>query len=303
MAAHVVLIDAMNLIRRIYAVQERPFLFNNELAENTKQQVLNNTQQSCQTAVNNILSQQTPTHALMVFDPQQPCWRYQLYPDYKKGRKKMPAHLANHLNAIQDDFFKLGIDSLESEQDEADDLIATLATKVALRGQFVTIVSTDKVFLSLLSPNIRVYDYFNRRYLDEQYVVDKFNVKPHQLIDFWTLTGDTTNKIPGVPSIGSVTAAQLLNQHLSLAKVLKADNIKSSVKQKLTDCHDQIELSRQLLTLKQDIPLGFNLKDIRLPNVDIIDTPHDNSTANSQNEHAKLANDENNITPLHQLNR
>jgi len=73
MAAHVVLIDAMNLIRRIYAVQERPFLFNNELADNTKQQVINNTKQACGNALEKILSQQTPSHALMVFDPLQPC--------------------------------------------------------------------------------------------------------------------------------------------------------------------------------------------------------------------------------------
>ncbi len=301
MAAHIVLIDAMNLIRRIYAVQERPFLFNNALAENTKQQVLNNTQQGCTTALHNILSQQSPSHALMVFDPKNPCWRYQLYPDYKKGRKKMPSHLASYLNVIQDNFLKQGVDSLESDQDEADDLIATLATKVALRGQFVTIVSTDKIFLTLLSPNIRVYDYFNRRYLDEQYVIDKFNVKPCQLIDFWTLTGDSTNKIPGVPSIGSVTAAQLLNQYSSLAKMLKADNMKATIKQKLIDNSEQIELSRQLLTLKQDIPLGFNLKDIRLPTVEIETSSCD---LVSDNEH-KNDNTTNitNITPLHQLNK
>jgi len=266
MAAHVVLIDAMNLIRRIYAVQERPFLFNNELADNTKQQVIDNTKSACCNALEKILIQQAPSHALTVFDPQQPCWRYQLYPDYKKGRKKMPLHLEQQLVHIQDAFFSLGVDSLISEQDEADDLIATLAIKVALKGQFVTIVSTDKIFLTLISPNIRVYDYFNRRYLDEQYVIDKFKVKPSQLIDLWTLTGDNTNKIPGVPSIGPVTASQLINEYSSLAKVLAAENLKASLHKKLNDNLAQIELSRQLLCLKKDIPLGFNLKDIRLSN-------------------------------------
>ncbi len=264
MTAHVVLIDAMNLIRRIYAVQERPFLFNNELAENTKQQVLFNTQQSCSAALNKIIAQQNPSHALAIFDSKKPCWRYQLYPDYKKGRKKMPVHLEKQLPDIQDKFLTLGIDSLVSEQDEADDLIATLAVKIALRGQCVTIISTDKSFLNLLSPNIRVYDHFNRRFLDENYVIEKFKVKASQLIDFWTLTGDNTNKIPGVPSIGPVTAATLLNKYTSLTNLLAADNLKASVSQKLRENKAQIELSRQLLTLKQDIPLGFNLKDIRL---------------------------------------
>jgi protein Xni len=265
MAVHLVLIDALNLIRRIYAVQERPFLMNNELAENTKQQVLFNTAKGCDQALNKILEQLQPSHALAVFDSQAPCWRYEVYPDYKKGRKKMPEHLADKLNNIQDLFMKRFVDSLVSEEDEADDLIATLAIKVALRGQNVTIVSTDKCFLSLLSPNIQVYDYFNRRYLDDEYVLNKFNVKPNKLMDLWTLTGDNTNKIPGVAGVGQVTASKLLNQYGSIKSILNADNLKNSIREKLEQHKEQISLSRQLLTLKLDIPLGFNLKDIRLP--------------------------------------
>jgi protein Xni len=267
--AHLVLIDALNLIRRIYAVQERPFIQSNsqiedELAEKTQKQVLFNTQNACAKALENILSLQQPTHALAVFDSQEPCWRYQIYPDYKKGRKKMPVHLANALENIQDAFMQHGVDSLTSEEDEADDLITTLATKMALHGQNVTIISTDKGFLSLLNANIHVYDYFNRRYLDEEHVKNKFDVKPGQLIDLWTLTGDTTNKIPGVAGIGQITAANLLNEHGSLTAILNNEDIKPAIKEKLNQSDEQIALSRKLLTFKQDIPLGFNLKDVRL---------------------------------------
>jgi protein Xni len=267
--AHLVLIDALNLIRRIYAVQERPFVqsknqLDGELAEKTQQQVLFNTQQACNKALENILDYQEASHALAVFDSQNPCWRYKLYPDYKKGRKKMSTFLANELPNIQDTFFNLGVDSLLSEEDEADDLIATLATKMALHGQNVTIVSTDKGFLPLLSPNIHIYDYFNRRYLDEVYVKDKFDIKPTQLIDLWTLTGDNTNKIPGVAGIGQITAANLLNEYSSLNGILTSDDLKLSIREKLDASEEQIVLSKKLLTLKQNIPLGFNLKDIRL---------------------------------------
>jgi len=266
MSIHLVLIDALNLIRRIYAVQERPFLMNEELSENTKQQVLFNTQQACINAVKKIIKQQQPTHILMVFDSKNPCWRYKIYPDYKKGRKKMPEHLANQLSVIQDDLMNINVDSLISETDEADDLIATLALKVALKGQNVTIVSTDKCFLSILNCHINVYDYFNRRYLDEHYVLEKFNVTPEQLIDLWTLTGDSTNKIPGVAGIGQITASELLNEYGTLSAVTSAENIKKSLAKKLNENIETIELSRQLLTLRNDIPLGFNLKDIRLTN-------------------------------------
>ncbi len=270
MPMNVVLIDALNLIRRIYAVQERPFMLNKnslddeQLADNTKKQILSNTQQACSLALTKILSQMQATHALAVFDSEAPCWRYQLFPDYKKGRKKMPEHLALALTDIQDEFMLQNVDSLISDEDEADDLIATLAVKVALRGQKVTIISTDKGFLSLINDNINVYDYFNRRYLDEEHVQDKFKVKSSQLIDFWMLTGDTTNKIPGISGIGQVTASSLLNQYQSLTALLSTQELKENISNKLTDAKEQFKMTRQLLTLKQDIPLGFNLKDIRL---------------------------------------
>lgn len=269
MSAHLILIDALNLIRRVYAVQERPFTqlkqgHDDELSASTLQQVLFNTQNTCVNALVKIIDQHQPTHALAVFDSQQPCWRYQLFEGYKKGRKKMPDHLADKLMDIQDAFMEQGVDSLTSDEDEADDLIATLAVKMALHGQKVTIISTDKGFLPLLSPNIHVYDYFNRRYLDEVHVQSKFSVKTYQLIDFWTLTGDNTNKIEGVSGIGQVNAAKLLNQYGSLKAILEASDLKESLADKLTQSLEQMDLARKLLTLKQDIPLGFNLKDIRL---------------------------------------
>ncbi|MCP4991612.1 MAG: flap endonuclease Xni [Colwellia sp.] len=269
MPAHLILIDALNLIRRIYAVQERPFTQvklhqNDELSPSTQKQVLFNTQKSSVNALIKIINQLEPTHALAVFDSQQPCWRYQLFDGYKKGRKKMPEYLANKLIDIQDAFMEQGVDSLTSEEDEADDLIATLAVKMALHGQKVTIISTDKGFLSLLSPNIHLYDYFNRRYLNEEHVKNKFNVKSSQLIDFWTLTGDSTNKIEGVSGIGQVSAAKLLNEYGSLKAIMKATDIKESLAEKIALSAEKMDLARKLLTLKQDIPLGFNLKDIRL---------------------------------------
>jgi len=135
---------------------------------------------------------------------------------------------------------------------------------MALHGQNTTIISTDKGFLPLLSPNINIYDYFNRRYLDEIYVKDKFDIKPTQLVDLWTLTGDNTNKIPGVAGIGQITAANLLNEYSSLNAILISDDLKPSLREKLDASEEQITLSRKLLTLKRSIPLGFNLKDIRL---------------------------------------
>lgn len=264
MQAHLILIDAMNLIRRIYAVQERPFLLLDQLSEKTKQQIIHNTKINANKALQKILNEFEPTHALAVFDCKSPCWRYKIFPEYKKGRKKMPEHLQQSLGEIQDGFLELGIDSLESENDEADDLIATLAIKVALRGQNTTIISTDKGFLPLIGEHVKVFDYFKKCYNDEEFVKNKFNVKSNQLIDYWTLTGDSTNKIPGVAGIGPVNASDLINQYGSLSGILAADDLKKSIANKLKASELNIQLSQQILPLKTDIPLGFNLKDIRL---------------------------------------
>jgi protein Xni len=235
LSTHLILIDALNLIRRIYAVQERPFSQikhhdGDGLSVSTQKQVTFNTQKTCVNALIKIIKQHNPSHALAVFDSQQPCWRYQLFNGYKKGRKKMPKFLADKLTEIQDAFMAQGVDSLTSDEDEADDLIATLAIKMALHGQKVTIISTDKGYLPLLNPNIHLYDYFNRRYLDKEYVQNKFNVKSSQLIDFWTMTGDNTNKIAGVSGIGQINAAKLLNEYGSLKAILNATDLKPSLK-------------------------------------------------------------------------
>ncbi|SET56772.1 flap endonuclease Xni [Thalassotalea agarivorans] len=265
MSVHLVLIDALNLIRRIHAVEQRHYGQTGTLSDSTIAQIIHNTSTACAKAMEKIVSYHKATHALAVFDSENPCWRYETFPDYKKGRAKMPEYLAKSLNDIQEVFMQKHVDSLISEQDEADDLIATLAVKVALRGQQVTIISTDKIFLSLLSKHIRVYDYFTRRFLDEAHVESKFSVQPQQLIDYWSLTGDNTNKIPGVSGIGGKTAADLINQYGSLKAILKADDLKSSVREKINTHQEQLMMTRKLLCLQTDIPLGFNLKDIRLP--------------------------------------
>ncbi len=118
MSAHLLLIDALNLVRRIYAVQERPFIHaknqdTGELSVSTQQQVLFNTQNACAAALEKVISLHQPTHGLAVFDSQQPCWRYKLYDGYKKGRKKMPEALAEKLTDIQDSFLSQSIEIIQ----------------------------------------------------------------------------------------------------------------------------------------------------------------------------------------------
>lgn len=262
----VLIIDAMNLIRRIYAAQERPYIqTSNTISQATKTQIIHNTITAIEQAIRKLLQRINPTHGVVVFDGDGLSFRHQLYPDYKKGRSPMPETLAENISRIKTTIEQLGLTILEQAGQEADDLIASLANKVAVNQKQVTIVSTDKGFLQLLSDHIQVYDHFARHYLDEQHVQDKFGVKSAQLINFWSLVGDSSNNIPGLTGIGPKSAQDILLQHKSLKEALTSDKLAKKLKDKLQRNLEQFKLCRQLVALKLNIKVGLNLKDIRLP--------------------------------------
>ncbi|KUE80106.1 protein Xni [Aeromonas schubertii] len=257
--SHLLIIDALNLIRRIHAVQASQSLTPDQALIATRATLLNTTRK--------LLTRAAPTHAIAVFDAEVDGWRKARFPAYKEGRTPMPPELRAGLDSLQDAFWELGIDALLSETDEADDLIATLARKMARHGQCVTIVSTDKGFCQLLCPEIRIRDYFNKRWLDLPFVQSQFGVAPGRLVDYWALTGVGGSGIKGVPGIGPKSATALLQDHDSLAALLAAESDDKGVK-KVQAHADEARLAFELVRLRDDIELGFNLKDLRLPSPD-----------------------------------
>ncbi|MGL5661818.1 MAG: flap endonuclease Xni, partial [Aeromonas sp.] len=165
---HLLIIDALNLIRRLHAVQAQQGL--------TPAQALLATRANLINTCRKLLAQAAPTHAIAVFDGEVHSWRTDIYPAYKEGRTPMPSELREGLPTLQDAFWECGVDALLSATDEADDLIATLASTVARHGHQTTIVSTDKGFCQLLCPQIQVRDYFNKRWLDAAFVTAQYGV-------------------------------------------------------------------------------------------------------------------------------
>ncbi len=256
MISTLLIIDAMNLIRRIYAIQEKQ--------HGQSQKALDITQQTACNALKKLTKLHQPTHVICVFDNHAPSWRHKIYPSYKQGRKPIPALLKADLGNIQDSFFELGIESLVTETDEADDLIATLATKMAANGQKSIIVSTDKGFYQLLSQQTLIYDYFQHSYTDTGRVLNKMSLCVDKLIDYWAITGISSSAIKGVEGVGEKGALLLLQQYHSLEEILASPiDEKDKRLTKVKNGRDQALLAKQLVTLKSDIPLGFNLKDLR----------------------------------------
>ena len=253
--AHLLIFDALNLIRRLHAALGKQAL--------DGQALLIATQQRLMTTVQGILSEVNPTHVIAVFDGEEPSWRHQLYPAYKQGRTPMPPELQHGLEALQDSLWQCGVDSLLTEGDEADDLIATLSQQLTQRQQQVTLISTDKGFCQLLPSGLQIRDYFNRRWLDAAFVAEQYGVTPEQLVDFWALAGVNGSNIKGVSGVGAKSATRLLQQYGSLEQILAADPTESRALQLVQHQVDNARLAQTLVRLRLDIPLGFNLKAIR----------------------------------------
>lgn len=250
MQIHLLIVDALNLIRRIHAVQGSPCVI------------------ACQHALQQLLAHSQPTHAVAVFDEddRDNSWRHQALPDYKAGRSAMPENLAAEMPAIREAFSKLGVQSWHSAGNEADDLAATLAYKIAQTGNRVTIVSTDKGYCQLLAPTIQIRDYFQKRWLDLPFVKKEFGVEPQQLTDYWGLAGISSSKISGIPGIGPKAAATLLNEFGSLANIFEQiETVPDKWRKKLEEHREQAELCKRVAKLQTNLTISGNLQQLRLP--------------------------------------
>ncbi|MGN7678663.1 MAG: DNA polymerase I [Anaplasma sp.] len=197
----------------------------------------------------------------VVFDPGSKNFRHKIYPEYKMNRPQLPEDLLQQFLPLREAVDALGIASEEVLNYEADDVIATLSAKYASENTRVHIITADKDLLQLLGENVQVFDPIKNRYLTDEYVLEKFGVTPDKLLDVFALTGDTSDNVPGVPSIGIKTAARLVNRFGSLNSIL--DNV-AQIEQKkcremLIQHADSAILSRNLVTLHRNVALCGDL--------------------------------------------
>ena len=165
-----------------------------------------------------------PTHFAVIFDSARKNFRNEIYEDYKANRTEAPDDLAPQFEYIRKSVEAFNLPSIELLNYEADDLIATYSKKIVKAGAKVTIISSDKDLMQLVSKNVRLYDPMKSKVLGEKEVLEKFGVKPSQVIDVQSLAGDSSDNIPGVPGIGIKTAAELINKYKDLDNLLKKAN-------------------------------------------------------------------------------
>jgi DNA polymerase-1 len=203
-----------------------------------------------------------PTHLAVVFDLSEKTFRTDMYPDYKAHRPDPPDDLKPQFGLIREAVHAFDLPCLEQGGFEADDLIATYVRLACEAGATSTIVSSDKDLMQLVNDCVVMYDTMKDKKIGRAEVIEKFGVPPDKVIEVQALIGDSTDNVPGVPSIGQKTAALLINEYGDLETLLKrAGEIKQDKRrQAIIDNADKARLSKKLVTLdtnvKLDVPIG-----------------------------------------------
>jgi DNA polymerase-1 len=211
-----------------------------------------------------------PTHFAVIFDYSAKTFRSELYAEYKANRSAPPDDLIPQFGLIREATRAFGLPCIEMEGFEADDLIATYARLARETGGDTTIVSSDKDLMQLVGPRVLMYDPMKDKRIGIPEVIEKWGVPPEKMIELQALTGDSIDNVPGVPGIGPKTAAQLLEIYGDLDTLLaRASEIKQEKRRETIIANaDNARISRDLVTLKNDVPVTEGLDDLVLQQPD-----------------------------------
>jgi DNA polymerase-1 len=211
-----------------------------------------------------VLQKQKPTHIAVAFDTAGPTFRDELFEDYKATRQETPEDIRTGIPLVKQIIRGFNIPILEMEGYEADDIIGTIAKKAAADGFEVFMMTPDKDFGQIVEEHIKLYKpaYMGNSVdiLGPKEVCEKWDIKEvSQVIDMLGLQGDTSDNIPGIPGVGPKTAAELLKQFGTVENVVAhAAELKGKLKERVEEYGEQALLSKQLATIKTDVPVDYH---------------------------------------------
>lgn len=215
----------------------------------------------------------SPTHLAVAFDPAGKTFRHEIYEPYKAQRQETPEDIRKSVPVIKDIIRAYNIPILEVEHYEADDVIGTAASRFASADTEVYMLTPDKDYGQLVGQNIWMlrpmkggtFEKLGPDEINAKYGIDS----PKKVIDLLGLMGDSSDNIPGCPGVGEKTAVTLIKQFGGIDALLSGkDHLKGALKNKVTDNEQQILLSRDLATIRTDIPLPFSLDELKLHDID-----------------------------------
>ena len=215
------------------------------------------------TMLHKLIKDERPNMLGIVFDAPGKTFRHELFPEYKANRKSTPEDLIIQIEPLLTAIENLGLPLIRVNGVEADDVIGTLAKEAEQRGMNTLIATGDKDFTQLVSDKITLLDTMKNRLTDRSGVIEKFGLPPEQIVDFLTLSGDASDNIPGVPTVGPKTAVKWLQQYSSLAGVIEhAEEISGKVGEALRETIPRLNLYQQLATIDCSLELDYTLDDL-----------------------------------------
>ena len=215
--------------------------------------------------IRKLMSDFPDSHIACVFDAKGKSFRNDIYPDYKANRAAMPDDLRSQIAPIHEIIKLMGVPLLMVDGVEADDVIGTLADQASHAGMSVLVSTGDKDMAQLVNDHVTLINTMNDAVFDSAGVVEKFGVRPDQIIDYLALVGDTSDNIPGVPKCGPKTAIKWLTQYQSLAGVIEnADDVSGKVGDNLRASLLQLPMAYELATIKRDVSLENTVEDLKL---------------------------------------
>ena len=203
-------------------------------------------------------------YVTVVFDAPGKTFRNDLYQDYKAHRPPMPDDLRVQIEPLHHLIRAMGLPLIMEADVEADDVLGALAQHAAAQGFNVVISTGDKDMAQLVTEQITLENTMTNTRMDIQGVIDKFGVKPEQIIDYLALMGDTSDNIPGIPKVGPKTAAKWLQHYETLENlVANANEISGKIGENLRAHLEMLPLSKQLTTIKCDLNLPYSMEDLK----------------------------------------
>ncbi len=211
------------------------------------------------------------THIAVIFDHKDKTFRSDIYQNYKANRPPPPEDLVPQFQLIRDATEAFGFIAIDKRGYEADDIIATLSKKATEEGAIVTIFSSDKDLMQLVSNDIKMYDPIRNIFIDIDRVKEKFGVKPDKVIDVQALVGDTVDNVPGVPGVGVKTASSLISEFGNVETLIEKCNTinKDRIRKLISDNVDKIILSKRLVTLHKTIEIETKLEELELTTLNL----------------------------------
>ncbi|NPA71437.1 MAG: DNA polymerase I [Gammaproteobacteria bacterium] len=211
-----------------------------------------------------LLEKYQPEKMAVIFDAKGPTFRNEMYSEYKAHRPPMPDELRSQIDPILEIVKALGLPLLVIDGVEADDVMGTLAQQ-ATEAKLETLISTgDKDLAQLVNEHVTLINTMTNTLSTPEYVVEKFGVRPDQIIDYLALMGDSADNIPGIPKCGPKTAVKWLNSFGSLDNLVEnAPMIGGKIGENLRNNLEQLELSRKLTTIKLDCDLPLGLDELQ----------------------------------------